>query len=161
MPFEFGSDKNGDVLHYVDFDWNMNQQDAYIMKDPNGSILGITKKSDGTISKQYEEYSEVQYAFSNLLGYGEATLYGTEGLLEGLLGYAQRNVNQDAKFGAKEGSMNSRLAILHLWIPMNSIWLEPPSPLARKMSFSPSMQKFLPTIPAVSWWMTNFKRFNY
>ncbi|MDD7064434.1 MAG: hypothetical protein PUI76_04070, partial [Mollicutes bacterium] len=63
MPFEFGSDKNGDVLHYVDFDWQMNQQDAYVMKDPNGAILGITKKSDGSISKQFEEYSDVQYAF--------------------------------------------------------------------------------------------------
>ena len=103
MPFEFGSDKNGDVLHYVDFDWQMNQQDAYVMKDPNGATLGITKKSDGSISKQFEEYSDVQYAFRNLLGYGEEDLYGTEGLLEGLLGYAQRNVNQDAKFGAKDG----------------------------------------------------------
>ncbi len=103
MPFEFGSDKNGDVLHYKDFDWSMTEQDAYIMKDPSGSILGITKASDGTISKQYEQYTEVQYAFRNLLGYGEETLYGTEGLLEGLLGYAQRNVNQDAKFDGKNG----------------------------------------------------------
>lgn len=103
MPFEFGSDKNGDVLHYTDFDWQMNQQDAYVMKDPNGAILGITQASDGSISKQFEEYTEVQYAFRNLLGYGGDDLYGAEGLLEGLLGYAQRNVNQDAKFDFKEG----------------------------------------------------------
>lgn len=41
IPFEFGSDKNGDVLHHVYYDWMKTAQDAYIMKDSDGSIVGV------------------------------------------------------------------------------------------------------------------------
>ena len=103
MPFEFGSDKNGDVLHHVYYDWIKQAQDVYIMKDSDGSIVGVLQRQDGTIAKLPGKLKEVQYPFDGLFGYSGGTFYGTEGLLEGLLGYAQKNVNQDAKFKFEYG----------------------------------------------------------
>ncbi len=103
MPFEFGKDKNGDVLHYTDFDWNMNPQEMYLMEDEEHAVVAVQKDADGSISKPWETYDKVQYAYRNLLGYGEPTLYGTEGLLEGLVDYVKKNVNKDAKYQLSDG----------------------------------------------------------
>ena len=99
MSFEFGKDDNGDVLHYVDYDWNNNKFDSYIMNNSAGEVVAIDKKSDGSISKQYSSYEKVDYLYQNLLGYGETSFYGSEGLLSGLLSYLEKNVNKDAKIG--------------------------------------------------------------
>lgn len=103
MSFEFGKDKNGDVLHYTDFDWSMNQFDVYLMEDDAHSVVAIQKNADGSIQKPWEEYDYVQFAYRNLLGYGEDTLYGTEGLLEGLVNYVKKDVNKDAKYQFANG----------------------------------------------------------
>lgn len=103
MPFEFGKDKNGDVLHYTDYDWNMNPQEVYLMEDEEHAVVAVQKDADGSISKPWETYDKVQYAYRNLLGYGEPTLYGTEGLLEGLVDYVKKNVNKDAKYQLSDG----------------------------------------------------------
>lgn len=99
MNFEFGKDKNGDVLHYTDYDWNDNVVDSYVMKTASGSIIAVSKDSSGFISKQFTEYEKVDYIYQYLLGYGEGDFYGTEGLLSGLTAYLEKNVNKDAKFG--------------------------------------------------------------
>ena len=103
MPFEFGKDKNGDVLHYTDFDWNMNPQEMYLMEDEGHAVVAVQKDADGSISKPWETYDKVQYPYRNLLGYNEPTLYGTEGLLEGLVDYVKKNVNKDAKYQLSSG----------------------------------------------------------
>lgn len=103
MPFEFGKDKNGDVLHYTDFDWNMNPQEMYLMEDEGHTVVAVQKDADGSISKPWETYDKVQYPYRNLLGYNEPTLYGTEGLLEGLVDYVKKNVNKDAKYQLSSG----------------------------------------------------------
>ncbi len=102
MPFEYGVDKNGDVLHYVDFDWEMKKTDAYVMKNKEGSIIAVTKDGEGNISKQYQEFADVQFAYRDILGYG-FDYYGAEGLLDGLLATAKQNVNKDAKFSFEDG----------------------------------------------------------
>lgn len=103
MPFEFGKDKNGDVLHYTDFDWNMNPQEMYLMEDEGHAVVAVQKDADGSISKPWETYDKVQYPYRNLLGHNEPTLYGTEGLLEGLVDYVKKNVNKDAKYQLSSG----------------------------------------------------------
>lgn len=103
MPFEFGKDKNGDVLHYTDFDWNMNPQEMYLMEDEGHAVVAVQKDADGSISKPWETYDKVQYPYRTLLGYNEPTLYGTEGLLEGLVDYVKKNVNKDAKYQLSSG----------------------------------------------------------
>ena len=98
MPFEFGKDKNGDVLHFVDYDWSNNPFDMYLMEDDTHSIVAVKKDNEGNISKPYDQYDKVQMIYQNLLGYEEDTLYGTEGLLNGLINYLKKNVNKDAEY---------------------------------------------------------------
>lgn len=49
MPFEFGKDKNGDVLHFVDYDWSNNPFDMYLMEDDTHSIVAVKKDNEGNI----------------------------------------------------------------------------------------------------------------
>lgn len=100
MPFEFGTDSNGDTLHYVGFE-NKERTDNYLIKDEKGAVVPITKDSTGKISKPWGTFSEVAFPFENPFSYGN--IMGTDGFLTYLLEKANSNVNKDLKVSLKDG----------------------------------------------------------
>lgn len=100
MPFEFGTDSNGDTLHYVGFDYD-GRKDNYLIKDEKGAIVPITKDSTGKISKPWGTFTEVAFPFENPISSGN--IMGTEGFLSYLLEKANSNVNKDLKVSSKDG----------------------------------------------------------
>lgn len=100
MPFEFGTDSNGDTLHYVGFGYD-GRKDNYLIKDEKGAIVPITKNSTGKISKPWGTFTEVAFPFENPISSGN--IMGTEGFLSYLLEKANSNVNKDLKVSSKDG----------------------------------------------------------
>ncbi len=95
--FEFGKDANGDTLHYTGKEYS-GEYDMYLLTDTDGSIVAIQKsKTDGAITKPYDEFESIGFRFSNVLGYS-ASFTGVENLVQGLYGYGIQNVNKDFKY---------------------------------------------------------------
>ena len=100
--FEFGKDANGATLHYTGKSYS-GEYDMYLLTDTDGSVVAIQKsKTDGSITKPYDEFDSIGFRFSNVLSYS-ASFIGVENLVQGLYGYGMQNVNKDFKYQVDNG----------------------------------------------------------
>jgi len=93
IPFEFGRDDNGDVLHYSQDQYG-STYDYYVMKDSKGEFVVVEKDANEELScPSYIKYEGVGYAF-NIFN-NEVYFFGTESLVKGVFDIAKENANRD------------------------------------------------------------------
>lgn len=94
IPFEFGTDENGDVLHYKRTQY-YSTYDWYVMRDGNGDFVVVKKDEDDEISNSsYPSFEGIGFPYSNILDYS-VYYFGTESLVENLFNIAKDNPNKD------------------------------------------------------------------
>jgi len=112
IPFEWGEDENGDVLHYARTQWG-STSDYYVMKDADGSVVAAEKDADGKLSKvTYPEYKAVAFPFNELVGYSNY-YWGTEELASKIFALAKADANKDLVISQIDGEWLLDFGYLH------------------------------------------------
>ncbi len=125
LMYEFGTDENGEVMHYTNTtDYMGTVFDAYVMKDDTGAIIPVQWDM---YSENYDlsitEFTEINYPFTYLVGYSYGDSFGIENLVLKLHGSAVENVNLDLTYGYEDGTYSFEFGYWYLdtWssVPQN------------------------------------------
>lgn len=97
--FEYGEDS----LHFNGNDYGT-PYDMYLIKDGD-DIVAIKKDKDGNLSKPYQEFTSLDYEFSDVITYG-SNYYGVESLVSSMYELAKNDVNKDVTYKVEDGAYN-------------------------------------------------------
>lgn len=106
LMYEF--DATGANMHYTDsYSVAGDVFDVLVLTDESGNIIPVQESFFGDgYERPYIEFSEVNYPYSNVLGYEFDTVFGIENLVFELATLASENINKDLTCSLNDGAFS-------------------------------------------------------